>query len=95
MDTTVLEGRMARCTCGKAPVPSDTPGLAFVEFRGEGSKHATEICKHCRFNVSAHGPDAPVWGDGRTAVIAAGCPGFEPTGPAEFDSYYCGHSGWD
>lgn len=87
---------MARCTCDREPVPSSNHEmLAFFEFRGEGSPHALNTCGHCGYNKVAHGEDAPKWADGRTAVERANCPGFEPAGAAEFDTYYCGHSGWD
>lgn len=36
-----LEGRTARCACGKTR-PSTDPGLAFFEYRGPGSPLATD-----------------------------------------------------
>lgn len=88
-----LTGRMAHCFCGS--VTPSSWALAFFEFLGEGSKAATESCAHCGYALSAHGPDAPVWRNGKTAVMNHGCPGFEPRGDVGHDRYYCGCRGWD
>jgi hypothetical protein len=40
-------------------------------------------CKHCHYYEQAHGK------------IHLACRNFEPNGAWEFDTYYCGHSGWD
>lgn len=88
-----LAGRVARCYCGREK-PSST-ALGFFEFRGEGSPSAIHICKNCSYSIVAHGPDASVWQNGKTAVQNANCPGFEPHGPWTFDTYYCGCEGWD
>jgi hypothetical protein len=78
-----LTGRTAQCAYGgHAPKPS-SPDLAFFEFRGEGSRDATEICR-CGFHRRAH-----------EIGRAKGCAGFTPKGPQEFDRYYCGCHGWD
>lgn len=77
-----LKGRLARCCAKTPPQPSDPDRLAFFEFRGEGSPWATERCK-CGYYEVAHGKPH------------VKCKGFEPAGPAEFDTYYCGHGGWD
>jgi hypothetical protein len=92
-----LRDREARCTCGQTRPSTDAiqGRLAFFEFRGEGSRSATEQCQHCGYAVVAHGPDAPVWKSGKTAVETHGCPGFEPKGDWGYDTYYCGCRGWD
>lgn len=103
----LLEGREARCICGKT-VPStlalDDEGylstrLAFFEYRGPASRKAKESCIHCRYHEVAHG-------SGREEDIAKGvrprrnvveeghCPGFE-AGPYDTDTFYCGCRGWD
>jgi hypothetical protein len=95
-----LTGRIARCACGKtAPSSLD---LAFIEYRGPDSHHAKAVCKHCRYHNTAHDPDEMARNvpnrDGsrrRTVVEDGRCPGFEAIGPADFDNFYCGHSGWD
>lgn len=79
--------RMARCGCGK--VEPSSKDLAFLEFCGEGSKEATEICKHCGYHAVAHAPDHP-----RKGQIPV-CLDFAPRGCQEFDRYYCGCRGWD
>ncbi len=78
-----LIGRQAKCGCGRIE-PSNPDHLAFFEFRGEGSREATKICK-CGYAESAH--DKP--------HIAAKCQKFIPRGPQEYDKYYCGCRGWD
>jgi hypothetical protein len=88
-----LTGRVARCSCG-AERPSSFE-LAFFEFRGEGSKAATQACAHCGYFAVAHGPDAPRRNHGQSAVERAGCPGFEPHGSWDYDIYYCGCRGWN
>jgi len=86
-----MAARQARCSCGKL-VPSD-PGLAFFESRDEGTRAATESCKHCGYTTVAH---LLVPTRTQRNVVAEGrCPGFEPKGAWEYDSYYCGHGGWD
>lgn len=79
-----LEGRKARCSCKKLETSSTT--LAFFEFRGEGSEQALRSCKHCGFYIEAHRFDGPKQCLGHE---------FESHGAYEFDSYYCGHAGWD
>lgn len=96
-----MTGRVARCSSvagiagsGHAEMPS-SPDLAFFEFRGEGSRAATESCIHCGFALGAHQEDAPRNRDGKRMVDRYGCPGFVPRGPWECDTYYCGCRGWD
>lgn len=83
--------------------------LPFFEYRGEGSADANRACKHCAYHEAAHG-DKPCWRCGGTGTYHAGQPcyvckgagvktgirdhAFEAHGPFEFDSWYCGHSGW-
>lgn len=80
--------REAICTCGALSPSSDT--LPFFEFRGEGSKTATNRCRNCSYYVSAH--------DDKAAGLTANkfiCSHFVPSGPWRYDSFYCGHAGWD
>jgi hypothetical protein len=79
--------REARCYCGTTR-PSDPDSLAFFQYRGPGSSHATTTCK-CGYALEAH--DKPhvqkqcaITGKGQT-----------PRGPAPYDSFYCGCRGWD
>lgn len=79
-----LTERTARCSCGTKQ-PSLNPRLAFFEYLGPESPAALHRCR-CGYYDSAHQPgeryqvkDHP----------------FEPHGAYEFDSYYCGHNGWD
>ena len=82
-----LAGRRARCSYCKNTEPSST-ALAFFEFCGEGSRHATEGCK-CGYTVPAHTPEVMARNNRLT------CTDFTPRGPAEFDRYYCGCRGFD
>jgi hypothetical protein len=93
--------RTARCFCGQER-SSDSQFLAFLEDRGEGSKAATEHCKHCGYFEVAHGPGKaedlakePNRRPRRDVVEEGVCPGFEPHGAYEFDTFYCGCRGWD
>ena len=80
-----LTDRMARCTCDHAPVPSSTD-LAFFEFRGEGSRAATEHCLHCRYFEVAHVArecdGCGGTGSTRWHKICPRCQGRGTTGPA-------------
>ena len=78
-----LTERQARCGCGKL-VASDPDKAAFYEFRGIGSRYATDLCE-CGYTKSAH----------EKPHIAAKCQNFIARGPHEFDSFYCGCRGWD
>ena len=102
-----LTGRTARCAygCGSTRPSDDPRGLAFFEYRGPGSKDATERCK-CGFFKCAHEVEykqrislpfelKSPFGRRKTVVEDGKCQGFEPRGAAEFDSYYCGCRGWD
>jgi hypothetical protein len=88
----MLRGRTASCSCGK--LVASSLDLAFFEFRGEGSRAATEICT-CGYSIAAHQESAPKSYDGRTAVEQRGCTGFTARGPWETDLFYCGCRGWD
>jgi len=80
-----LTGRMANCAYGDhAHKPSDPENLAFFEYRGPGSKWATDVCK-CGYSQSAH--------DEKRIKCSVG--GFTPRGPHKRDIYYCGCHGWD
>jgi hypothetical protein len=90
-----LAGREARCTCGQtAPSTKALDGyLAFFKYRGEGSRAATDSCKHCGYAEIAHTQEDTKQ---RMNVVTRGkCPGFEPKGDWGYDTYYCGCRGWD
>lgn len=84
-----LEGRQAKCFCGKT-VPSSL-GLAFFEFRGEGSREAVEGCKNCYCFLSAHDPQRK-YTESEPPLV---CGHFDPRGPQEFDRFYCGCRGFN
>lgn len=84
VDPPDLTNRTASCSYGFHAHKPSSSDLAFFEFRGEGSRFATELCK-CGYTKAAH----------EKPHIAAKCAGFTPRGPHEFDSYYCGCKGWD
>lgn len=88
-----LNGRLARCHCGKLE-PSSLD-LAFFEYRGEGSPHATTVCV-CGFHYVAHIAEGVARNiDKRTVIDTGECSGFVARGAATFDSFYCGCDGWD
>lgn len=91
-DKDPLQGRQARCTCFKL-VPSSRD-LAFFEYRGPGSRYAEHECAECHYFDVAHDPEEM---KGRKTVVEQGrCTGFKPMPQGkEFDSWYCGHAGWD
>ena len=91
-ETPNLEGRMARCYCGKEE-PSSL-SLAFFEYRGVGSLESVESCKHCHMHKEAHVRD-PNRVDPSTVVERGQCPGFQARGALDHDRYYCGHAGFD
>jgi hypothetical protein len=78
---------MARCLC-KRTEPSALE-LPFFEFRGEGSRAATDLCKHCGYALVAHTAEVMA----RNKALK--CTSFESHGAWEFDLYYCGCRGWD
>lgn len=81
-----LEGRKARCTCGRTEISS--LDLAFFEFRGPNSRAGNVTCKNCRYHDVAHRPE--IWAKNKSV-----CHNFEPIKNFEFDLFYCGCSGWD
>jgi hypothetical protein len=86
-----LDGRTARCKCGKTR-PSSR-GLPFFEYRGPGSKSATESCI-CGYHRIAHERVAASPEKYRHVNLSK-CGGtFTPRGDMP-DLFYCGHSGWD
>jgi hypothetical protein len=93
-----LTGRKAKCTYypnggkyHKCPEPIDSrKNLAFFEYRGEGSKYATEYCKVCGMYKRAHQKVNPY--TGREGITDHE---FVPKGPDEYDRYFCGCWGWD
>lgn len=93
MDATTT--RQARCACGRT-APSDSPYLAFFEDR---SAPKVGECAHCGYTDIAHERFA---GRLRDVVAAGTWPrGVTPhdfeqrVEGREFDSYYCGHGGWE
>jgi len=80
--------RKARCSCG-AIRPSGL-NLPFFEYRGPGSRYATDMCRNCSFSAIAHSPETMARNNNLK------CTSFEPRSDGhEYDSYYCGHGGWD
>jgi hypothetical protein len=84
-----LEGRFAKCYCGKT-MPSTLDGsLAFFEYRG-GIQNS---CANCGYRDLTHlqfyeiNPLTQRPNDGK-------CMNFVPK-VFEFDSFYCGCRGWD
>lgn len=79
--------RTARCTYCSVEKPS-SKALPFFEFRGEGSREATEHCK-CGYTLGCH--------DAAHPHVLKQCTEPTPTarGPQEFDRFYCGCRGWD
>jgi hypothetical protein len=88
----LLKEREARCSCGALRPSTDalTGGLAFFEYRGKGSHVAMDMCGNCAHARSAH-TGKEVRTGGRLII----CSEFKPRGPMEYDTYYCGHAGWD
>lgn len=84
-----LTGRMATCYCGSKSLRPSSTDLAFFEYRGPGSPHATNICK-CGYTKKAHEKDHV-----QTVCKKLHEQGFTPRGPHKYDSYYCGCRGWD
>ena len=84
----LLKDRKATCNCGKT-VDSST-ALAFFEYRGPGSKSATESCSDCRYHAVVHQPINP--STGRPGIITHK---FIPRGDVGTDLFYCGCRGWD
>ena len=82
-----LEGRKAK-RCTEASIRDSSTNLAFFEYRGAGSKAATQSCKGCGYHKIAHKPD-------RMNRSKRVCTNFQPHGAWEFDLYYCGCRGWD
>lgn len=83
-----MSDRQARCQCGHTQPSADADRLAFFEFRGEGSKHATTLC-HCGYALAAHDKPHVAAHHAKTRKEPA------PRGPHEYDSFYCGCRGWD
>jgi len=86
-----LEGRTARCGCGR--IEPSSAKLPFFEFRGEGSRMATDSCRNCGYSLVAHTQEQTR--TQKNVVERGECPGFEPRGAWEHDSFYCGCRGWD
>jgi hypothetical protein len=102
-----LAGRMSHCSKGCKDIPSEQAWRqyrGFFEYRGEGSRDATDICGVCRYSTVAHDPTAEhmarVEGkDGKTRyehlMDRVGWHEFTPQGAQPLDSHYDGCRGWD
>jgi len=85
-----LEGRMAVCGySGHGSVPSDW-GLAFFEYRGEGSRSAA-LCT-CGYAQIAHEYEPKRV---RPDPIKCSVGGYTPRGDLGTDEFYDGCRGWD
>lgn len=82
-----INGRQARCGCGRTEASSTA--LAFFEYTGEESDRALTSCKNCAYHQKAHEPEVMA----RNKALK--CTNFQPHGAFQFDSYYCGCRGWD
>lgn len=85
----LLKGRKAMCSPCKSLVDS-SPMLAFFEYRGPGSKSATEGCGECGYHKVVHQPINP--STGRPGITTHE---FTPRGDVGTDLFYCGCRGWD
>ena len=83
-----LQGRVAKCSSCDSKTTSST-SLAFFEFRGEGSDHATTLCGQCGYHKDVHSPINP--STGRAGITEHK---FTACGDSE-DRFYCGCYGWD
>jgi len=66
-------------------IRDSNPNLPFFEYRGSNSDWS-KVCKECHFNPMGH----DVFG-----INFSGEHAFIEHGPWEYDSFYCGHNGWD
>lgn len=83
LDGPTLDGRTARCSCGRTE-PSDAR-LPFFEYLGPGSQWAATHCAVCNYHRAAHEPGKTQHGHGFTAHDEG----------RDTDGYYCGCRGWD
>jgi Fe2+ or Zn2+ uptake regulation protein len=83
----LLDGREARCSCGETR-PSSLD-LAFFSYQGVGSDVHLH-CSECGMYATVHNAINPH--TGRAGVTDHE---FKPRPAREFDSWYCGHAGWD
>ncbi len=91
-DAVNLTNRKARC-CNQASLKDSNLDLAFFEYKGPGSIRAATMCDNCHYSQVAHDPEVTKnYVHGKPKRV---CDQFMPHGAYEFDSYYCGHSGWD
>lgn len=81
-----LEGRLAQCSDCKTTRPSRT-SLPFFEYRGVGSKRATDNCKLCGMFSHVHPLTEPMYGIEPHDFV--------PHGAFEYDQFYCGCRGWE
>lgn len=95
METTItLEGRTARCGCGKTRPSSKD--ISFFSYKGEGSRDATEVCGFLVDGRICHGHPT-IHQEINPTTKRAGITDHEfvAHGAFEYDEYYCGCSGWD
>jgi hypothetical protein len=87
-----LTGRVATCGNGRRCDSTRPSGwsLAFFEYRGEGSRDATETCGTCGMHEVVHAEINP--STGRPGVTTHP---FVQRGAYDTDSFYCGCAGWD
>jgi len=87
-----LTDRVATCSnCGKMALSAF--GLPFFEYRGPGSREATEMCR-CGSLANAHTPEALAKAE--ASGYPRTCKEFRPNPKGRLtDSYYCGCCGWD
>lgn len=85
-----LTGRSAGCIYRCGAVRASSIDLPFFEFRGEGSREATERCFTCGMFAVAHGEVNAA--TGRAGITSHP---FIAAGPDDFDKFYDGCLGWD
>jgi hypothetical protein len=89
----VEHSRIARCECGAERPSVEREELFGFQDRGPGSFEARNRCT-CGYLREAHFPDSsrvrPL-----TVVERFLCKQFEPKGPRQYDSFYCGCRGME
>jgi hypothetical protein len=86
---TKIEGRIAKCGCGKER-PSTEENLPFFEYQGDGSYRAELICIQCGMHTDVHQEINP-----STKRAGVTDHEFSRRGDVGHDVYYCGCRGWD
>ena len=80
--------RVARCSCG-----AEAPSTEFLAFRETAESHAADRCETCGYAECAHADDVRSKPHMRRAMSDGHV--FVQAQPRDFDTFYCGHSGWD